>query len=418
MFENLENRKMFAVTAAAFHETLYVWGDASGNGISVDKSGGDLVVKQYVGGGHSGYVELFRASDAYVKQIRAYGYDGNDTITIGDAVTDPATVMGGKGGDYLKGGGGESKLYGHGDWAGDPHHGPATDDAAADMLVSGKGYAMQYGQKGNDKHYTDTNATSGYDAMFGGDGNDEFHVSGHGNHAYAFGDAGNDVFKPAQGATQRSSFYGGGGWDSTSYRNWTAAVYVRPDNATLSGLRYGTRLHYLQSDVEFIEGSEFGDLFSGSETNNTFYGWGGNDLMYGNGGNDVLLGQAGHDTIHGNNGNDYLVGNEGNDVIHGNDGHDSVYGNQGSDDIHGGNGNDLLHGQEDPDWIYGDAGSDTLVGGTGSDYLHAHDGIFGNDRIYGDNQDGTGGFGSFDVAYIDKMLFLKDTTTGAESVTA
>src|SRR3954471_22784667 len=116
MLEDLENRRMFAVTAAAFHDTLYVWGDSASNGISVEKSGADLVVKQYVSG--SGYGEIFRASDAYVQSIRVYGYDGADTISIADSVTDPATVMGGRGGDYLKGGGGQTELWGHGNWAG------------------------------------------------------------------------------------------------------------------------------------------------------------------------------------------------------------------------------------------------------------------------------------------------------------
>jgi Ca2+-binding RTX toxin-like protein len=326
--------------------------------------------------------------------------------------------MGGRGGDYLKAGGGQTELWGHGNWAGSADHDPATDDAAADMLVSGKGYSIHYGQKGNDSHYTDTNAVSGYDVMYGGEGNDTFYVSGHGNHAYAFGENGSDSFRPSQAATQGSSFYGGGGWDSTSYRNWTQAVYVRPDGATLSGLRSGARLNYLQADVEFVEGTEYGDYFSGSEGANTFYGWGGNDLMFGNGGNDLLVGQSGSDSLYGDNGADYLVGDAGNDFLYGGNDNDTVYGNAGSDDIHGGAGNDQLYGQEDSDWIYGDAGNDTLVGGAASDYLVSNDGIFGNDRIYGDNIDGSGGFGSFDIAYIDRMLFIQDNVSGVESVSS
>jgi Ca2+-binding RTX toxin-like protein len=70
-----------------------------------------------------------------------------------------------------------------------------------------------------------------------------------------------------------------------------------------------------------------------------------------------------------------------------------------------------------PDTVAG-AGRDTLVGGAGSDYLHSHDGLFGNDRIDGDNMDGSGGFGSFDVAYVDRTWIFQDNATGVESVTA
>ena len=420
MFENLESRRLYSVTAAAFHNTLYVWGDNLSNGISVEKSGADLVVKEYGGGGHSDYAEIFRASDAYVTNVQAYGYDGNDTITISDAVTDSATVYGGRGADYLKGGGGMSYLWGHGNWPGDASHDPATDDGAADMLVSGSGYAIQYGQNGNDSFFTDNNAISSYDVMYGGPGDDRFYVSGQGNAAYAFGEAGGDSSYPSQSSTQLSVFSGGDGWDTTSYRSWDAAVYVRPDGVGYSGLRYGARQQVLRADVEFVEGTDQPDWFDGSEGSNTFYGWGGDDLMFGLGGDDLLVGQDGNDWVYGGAGNDYLVGSEGNDRIYCGDGDDRAYGNQGNDDIHGDAGNDSLYGQEDGDWIYGDAGNDLLVGGAGSDYLVSHDGVFGNDTIYGDNTDGTGGFGSFDVAYVDRTQFLwiitQDNTFGCESV--
>lgn len=420
LFENLEARRMFAVTASAFHNTLYVWGDAGSNGISVEKSGADLVVKQYVGGGRGGYSEVFRASDSYVTQIRAYGYDGADTITIGDTVTDEATVFGGRGADYLKGGGGMSRLWGHGDWAGDPSHDPATDDGSADILVSGPGYAIQMGQNGNDSHFTDTNPASGYDVMEGGNGGDKFYVSGSGATAYAFGQGGADTFIPSQSSTQTSVFAGGDSWDAVDYRGWSSAVYVRPDGVGYSGARYGSRRQLVRADVEFVQGTEQADWFSGSEGNNTFYGHGGDDVMFGYGGADTLVGNAGADRLYGGEGNDYLVGSEGNDTIYGGNGDDRAYGNAGNDEIHGDAGNDQLFGQEDADWIYGDAGNDLLVGGAGADYLVSNDGVFGNDTVYGDNQDGTGAWGALDVAYIDRMNILwtsiGDGVFGVESV--
>jgi Ca2+-binding RTX toxin-like protein len=431
MLESLESRRMFSVTADAFHETLYIWGDNQNNGISVEKQGNDLVAKRYNG---SSYVEFFHASDSYVKNIRIYGYAGNDTISIADNVTDPAVIYGGKGADWLKGGGGQTELWGHGNWAGDPDHGPASDDSAADVTVSGKGYAIHYGQKGNDTLITDDNATSGYDVMYGGDGNDKFYINGHGNRAYAYGQNGNDYFAAKQSATQKASFYGGAGYDQADYTAWTSAVYVRPDGATESGLRFGTRRQILDTDVEFVQGTNQADHFSGSEGNNTFYGHGGNDLMYGHGGNDILVGGDGNDEIFGGNGDDYLVGDAGNDRIYGNAGNDSIFGNagndklfgdggndvisggDGSDEIRGGAGNDTLRGDRDGDWIYGDAGSDKLVGGHGADYLVSNDGIAGNDLVYGDNEDGTEAWGFLDVAWTDKSWLLKDFTFGVESV--
>jgi len=419
MFESLENRKLFSVTADAFHDTLYVWGDSYGNGLSVEKSGTDLVVKQYVGGGHSGYAEFFRVASSAVSKIRMYGYGGADTMTVADTVTQEATLMGGKGGDYLKGGGGMSYLWGHGNWAGSADHDPATDDSAADILVSGKGYAVHYGQKGNDSFYTDNVAGSGYDVMYGSEGADNFNVSGSGNHAYCFGDNGNDSFKATQAATQNASFYGGAGYDTVDYSAWTSAVYVSPNGTDYSGLRYGTRRHVIQADVEAVKGSSAGDYFWGSSGNNTFYGNGGNDSMYGNAGADVMLAGAGNDYMSGGSGNDFLNGEAGNDTMYGGSGNDNMYGGAGQDDMHGESGDDSIYGEADGDWIYGDTGNDVLVGGTGADYLVSHDGVFGNDIIYGDNKDGSGaGYGVWDVAYTDKTWFIGDFAFGVESVSS
>jgi Ca2+-binding RTX toxin-like protein len=416
MFENLEQRRMFSVSAFAFYNTLYVWGDSGNNGISVEKSGSDLVVKQYVGGGS--YAEFYRAPDASINDIRIYGYDGADTITISNDVTKDATVYGGRGADYLQGGGGYNHLWGHGNIAGDPNFDPATDDGAADTLVSGKGYTFSNGQKGNDTFVTDNNAVSGYDVMYGGDGNDTFYIAGQGNNAYAWGEGDQDTFIPSQSATQQSIFWGGDGRDKVTYRDWTAGVYVRPDGATLSGLRYGTRLQTIQTDVESVEGTNYNDFYSGTDGNDIFYALGGNDFLFGNGGDDILYGGTGDDSIYGQTGNDELIGGEGNDVLYAGAGNDVVYGNQGMDDIHGEDGDDQLFGQEDSDWIYGDAGNDLLVGGEGSDYLVSHDGVFCNDVIYGDNMDGSGSYGSFDVAYVDSVWFISDSYSGVESVSS
>ncbi|HEX8912618.1 MAG TPA: calcium-binding protein [Humisphaera sp.] len=449
--QTLESRTLFSVSAADIHDTLYVWGDAGNNGLSVERAGSDLVVKKYVGG--SGYAEFFRTPAAGVTQVRVYGYAGADTISINDNVTLPVTVFGGKGADYIKGGGGPmNDLWGHGNWAGDADHGPASDDGAADTIVSGQGYAVQHGQKGDDLLFTDQKATSGYDVMYGGDGNDKLYARGHGDNAYAFGEAGDDRFYPSQGATQTASFYGGAGLDMADYRAWNAAIQVKPNGGTPCGLRYGDRHQILQDDVEIVYGTEKGDAFAGTDKRNVFFGRGGNDEMSGAGGDDQLYGEGGDDVVQGGDGNDMIVGGDGNDRLYGQGGNDNVnggagddrleggdgadslwgnagndtllgdagndklHGGDGSDELRGGSGGDALFGDRDPDWLYGDAGNDLLVGGHGSDFLVAKDYLAGNDAVFGDDQDGANAAGSFDIALVDVGSPLFDFVHGVESV--
>jgi Ca2+-binding RTX toxin-like protein len=414
MLESLEIRRMMSTSVWAYHGTLYVHGDNGVDHIGVAKDGGDLVVRQSHGGG---YEEIYRVAGTYLHSVMMYGFGGDDLLSIDSQVTQSSTICGGAGADVLFGGGGTTRLWGHGNESGSGPHSASTDDAGADTLISGSGTTYQSGQNGNDKLFTDENAVSGYEVMYGGEGNDYFYINGGGPIAFAYGEGGSDTFVPAKNSTQQASFYGGAGADSVSYRNWDDAVFVRPDGSTWSGLRYGTRLHLLHGDTESFEGTDQGDYFHGSSTDEWFYGWGGHDVMYGRAGADKLIGGDGRDTLYGDAGDDFLVGGEGNDVMHGGDNEDIMHGNQGSDVMHGNGGHDKVYGREDTDWLYGDAGDDTLVGGAGSDYLYANDGVAGNDRVYGDNEDGTGRAGGSDVAVIDWLnLWQRDWASGIESI--
>jgi hypothetical protein len=221
--ESLESRRLMTVTASAVRNTLYVWGVANPNGITVVKSGSSLVVEQYVSG--SGYVPFFTADAGYgVTQIRIMGYAGPDTITVAPDVTQTTTIYGGPGADWIEGGGGTNYLWGHGDWADDPSgtHNPATDDNAADHLIGGKGTNFMWGQRGNDAFFTSTEAatTAGTtDGMYGGNGTDTFETSRPNGNATAviFGQNGNDTFSP--NVAQPAFFFGGAGWDSARYAN-------------------------------------------------------------------------------------------------------------------------------------------------------------------------------------------------------
>lgn len=124
-------------------------------------------------------------------------------------------------------------------------------------------------------------------------------------------------------------------------------------------------------------------------------------FFYGVGGNDAFTNDTSEPS--------YAAGGSGNDLLTGGSGSDELHGNGGDDDLLGRGGNDS---------VWGSTGSDLLVGGAGSDYLHAQDGNAGNDQIFGDNQDGTGGFGSNDIAVLDVMSgwFFYDNFSGVEQI--
>jgi Ca2+-binding RTX toxin-like protein len=409
--EPLESRRLLSVTVYNNGGTLYIEGDANNNWISVSRSGGLLWVN-IVG---DPYVHHF--NEDYVYDIHIRGGAGNDTLAISPGITEDAEIWGGPGADYIVGGGGYNDLYGHG--VGTGIHDEANDDNAADILVSGQGDSDLWGQGGNDHLYTDNYAVSGTDLLAGGDGNDTFYTRGHDGFAYVVGEAGNDKLIPYESATQEVIFSGGSGAsDRVDYRDWNQAIYAKPDGSTMSGRRYGgARLHEIGSDVETIDGTDYGDHFSGTSNTNAFFGWGGNDYIFGHGGADLLVGGDGDDHIWGGDGNDVISGNDGNDTLRGEDGNDTIRGNTGNDTIYGGAGNDSLYGDEDHDTIHGDAGNDLLVGGHGSDVLWAWDGVFANDVVYGDNIDGTGGGNFLDVAYLNMWQGWWDPAYGVESIT-
>lgn len=71
-------------------------------------------------------------------------------------------------------------------------------------------------------------------------------------------------------------------------------------------------------------------------------------------------------------------------------GNDVVFGTDANENFDGNGGNDSLFGNGGDDGLMGRAGDDLLVGGIGNDFLQANDDVPGNDRLYGDNLDGSG----------------------------
>lgn len=109
---SLEGRRMLAVTASLGAGTLCVYGDDAGNGIALDSTSTHILLKVYSAAERK-YVEVqpFQQSDA--KAVRIYGRGGDDTITVGTGVEQPAVIAGGRGADWIKAGGGDTVLYGN-----------------------------------------------------------------------------------------------------------------------------------------------------------------------------------------------------------------------------------------------------------------------------------------------------------------
>jgi Ca2+-binding RTX toxin-like protein len=386
--ESFESRRMMSIAASAAAGTLYVYGDNDGNGISVEKSGTDLVVKKYTGG--TNYSEFYRVKANKVNTIKMYGRGGPDTLTVATNVTATAYINGEGGADYLAGGGGQNYLYGH------SQNYPETDDSANDTLVHGTGSTNSYGQKGNDSFFVATNnviPVHGEDLLFGGDGNDRFVIGGM-RRLYAYGGFGDDTLESRQsgGASMsRVDFLGEFGQDTLDMSFFTKDLDIYLGyKGKASGVSEGRHWINVTIDTEVAIGGKGDDDMVGNDLANTLHGGDGNDDLYGLASGDRLYGENGNDTITGDWGNDKIYGGPNNDVLRGHDGNDSIWGNGGNDYLDDGSGNDKLYGGDGKDSLHAFKGNDYVVGGNGDDTIFANDNEIFNDIIFGGNEDLSG----------------------------
>jgi Ca2+-binding RTX toxin-like protein len=241
--------------------------------------------------------------------------------------------------------------------------------------------------------------TGGNDALSGAGGNDGL-IGGTGSD-YVVGGDGDDYID------------GGADFDYVVYTSATSAVTVNLAVNAASGAAGNDTL----IGIEYVQGSEFGDVLIGGAANDYLSGGGGNDTLTGAAGDDQLNGGAGFDfasytstfggvtadlstgVVSGAAGNDTLVGIEAlsgssyNDTlrgdaqgnwIDGSEGFDSLYGNAGNDGLVGGTGNDLLDAGLGADFLAGGADQDTFLlrTGDGGGALNLAD-------VISDYQDGT-----------------------------
>ena len=112
LFESLERRKLFAVTASFSPGAglLSVFGDALDNNITVSRNAAGQVLV------NGGAVSVIGGTPtvANTALIQVFGQGGNDAVTLNEAngALPRANLFGGAGNDVLTGGSGGDQLFG------------------------------------------------------------------------------------------------------------------------------------------------------------------------------------------------------------------------------------------------------------------------------------------------------------------
>lgn len=328
---------------------------------------------------------------------RIVGTDGDDMLagTKGD---DTLLGLGGddlleglRGNDRLRGGPGEDVLIG-GVGADRLEGGAGFDAAVYWFAATGVTADLRDPHRNAGEARGDTYASverlfgSEHDDVLRGDAADNWLFDYEGNDR-VFGRGGSDLIVAGDG---RNLFDGGGGVDLLSYFYAPIGVTVRLlSDAFNAGWAHDDRI----TNIEDLEGTDFGDWLYGDNGPNILYGLGGDDRLVGNGGDDWLVGGRGEDRLDGGDGIDgvsYLWSARGLTVdladigansfeargdrfrsieaLSGSDFDDDLRGDDGDNTIFGNAGADRLTGRGGIDFLEGGAGRDRLDGGAGIDY--------------------------------------------------
>src|SRR5512132_4581403 len=101
--EFLELRQL--LSAALSGDVLLIKGTSHSDSITVNSKDGGVTLRVVV----NGVLSTFPSSA--VREIQIYGYRGNDSLKMSNAVLNPALIVGDKGHDTIWGGGGNDSLY-------------------------------------------------------------------------------------------------------------------------------------------------------------------------------------------------------------------------------------------------------------------------------------------------------------------
>jgi Ca2+-binding RTX toxin-like protein len=281
--------------------TLGVQGDALSNALDISRNAaGTLLV-------NGGAVPMAGgpATLANTRLVQVFGADGDDTVTMDEALgaLPRASLAGGNGNDSMTGGSGDDLLLG---------------EAGSDMLFGRGGVDLLHGGDGND-------------TLAGGDGNDV--VQGNGGDDRLVWNPGDDS----------DVFEGGSGTDTAEVNGGSGAeVFVLAANADrvrldrIDPAPFSIDAGTMERVVVNLNGGD--DHFSTAGNLAALVGM-------------VVDGGAGNDTVLGSNGGDQLLGGDGNDFIDGQQGADIAFGGAGDDVFQWdpGDGSDVIEGQDGSD---------------------------------------------------------------------
>jgi Ca2+-binding RTX toxin-like protein len=292
-----------AVSSTFSSGVLTVNGDSLDNTITISR---DAAGKILINGGA---VAVLGGTPtvANTSQIRIFGLDGHDVISLNQAngALPTANLFGGTGNDTLTGGAGGDQLFGQ---------------AGNDTLLGGGGFDLLFGGSEND-------------TLTGGDADDQ-----------AFGQSGTDrmIWNPGDDTDLNE---GGDGDDTVEVNGGAGAEQF---TATANGTRVRfDRLNPAPFSIDV-----------GTSEKLTLNANGGDDSFSATGNLAALI----KITADGGSGNDTLLGSNGIDVLLGGDGNDFADGQQGNDTAFLGAGDDVFQ------WDPGD-GSDTVEGQDGTDAM-------------------------------------------------
>jgi ELWxxDGT repeat protein len=206
-----------------------------------------------------------------------------------------------------------------------------------------------------------------------GDNNSNEKLIGTNSLDVIYGLGGNDIL---EGGGGNDTLIGGTGTDTAEYKNAPTAVNINLATGVGTDGQGGTDT---LTQIENVNGSNYGDLLTGNDQTNVLDGRSGNDTLNGAGGIDTLIGGAGNNALNGGTGidtADYSRASNGVTVdlstgTASNNGYGGTDTLTGIEMVYGSNtAGDSLTGNDSNNSLYGYCGADTLTGGRGNDSLY------------------------------------------------
>lgn len=192
-------------------------------------------------------------------------------------------------------------------------------------IINGSGFGDWLFDWSTDKSSVlNANWSLGGDHMFGGVGNDTYHVNSADDRVHELRGEGIDTVRVAMSPGTRFQMY--------------TPDYMLPLN--VENLEVIVRADPSPQWSPWFAGNELDNKITGSAARELVDGEAGDDILRGLGGSDRLRGGTGNDALYGGIGSDALLGQDGEDLLVGGPGSDMLLGNKGSDEMWGGEGAD------------------------------------------------------------------------------